>query len=99
MKSRPSNLPPYVTFAEGAELLRALDIDPDATADSVRHLARSRKDQWAFGDGPGQMPYRRSANARTMDTAIFLDQMEKDPPNPHGRGRDKKPRAKPGGSS
>lgn len=99
MKDRPDNLPPTVTFAEGAELLRVLDIDPDATPDSVRYLARARKDRWAFGDGPGQTPYKRVANARTMDTTVFLDHMEKDPPNPHGRGRDTKPRARPGGTS
>jgi hypothetical protein len=99
MKSRPDNLPQTVTFAEGAELLRALDIDPDATPDSVRHLARARKERWAFGDGPGQTPYKRSANARTMDTDVFLDHMEKYPPNPHGRGPDKKPRARPRGTA
>lgn len=91
---RPANLPAAVTFAEGAALLRQLDIDPNATADSVRYLARSRGTKWAFGKGPGQTPYGQTANARTMDTKVFLDHMEAWPPNPHGRGRDKKPRAR-----
>lgn len=92
---RPANLPTSVTFAEGAQLLRQLGIDPNATADSVRHLARSRGPKWPFGTDPGQVPYGRTVNARTMDTQVFLDHIEKWPPNPHGRGRDKKPRARP----
>lgn len=98
MSDRPDNLPPFVTFAGAAQLLRNLGIDPDATADSVRHLARSRGDRWPFGDRPGQIRYVKMANARTMDTCVFLDHMEKDPPNPHGRGRDKNPRARSRGS-
>ncbi|MGA4867615.1 hypothetical protein ACPB9J_33820 [Streptomyces lavendulocolor] len=96
MTNRPNDLPPFVTFATGAELLRRLGIDPDATPDSVRHLARARGEKWAFGDGPGQTPYGRVANARTMDTIVFLDHLEAEPPNPHGRGRDRKPRARRG---
>ncbi|MFF6844744.1 hypothetical protein ACFY8X_39140 [Streptomyces tanashiensis] len=95
MSDRPNNLPSFVTFATGADLLRRLGIDPDATADSVRHIARTRE-SWPFGDAPDQVPYVRIANARAMDTATFLDHLEKEPPNPHGRGRDKRPRARPG---
>ncbi|GGU11389.1 hypothetical protein [Streptomyces lateritius] len=97
MSERRATLPSFVTFATGAELLRVLGIDPEATADSVRHIARSRE-SWPFGDRPGQTPYERIANARAMPTDVFLAYLEKEPPNPRGRGRDKKPRAKPGGS-
>jgi hypothetical protein len=91
---RPTNLPPSVTFAEAAVLLRELGIDENATADSVRYMARSRGEKWPFGNGPAQVPYRQTANARTMDTKVLLDHLEDWPPNPHGRGRDKKPRAR-----
>lgn len=91
---RPADLPSSVTFAEAAVLLRDLGIDENATADSVRYMARSRGEKWPFGDGPGQVPYRQTANARTMATATLLDHLEAWPPNPHGRGRDKKPRAR-----
>lgn len=94
MNNLPDDLPTFVTFATGAALLRRLGIDPDATDESVRHLARARKERWPFGDGPNQMPYGKVANARTMETGVFLAYMEKEPPNPHGRGRDKKPRAR-----
>ncbi|MFF8610759.1 hypothetical protein ACF06X_33175 [Streptomyces sp. NPDC015346] len=95
MSDRRNSLPTFVTFATGAALLRQLGIDPEATADSVRHIARSRE-SWPFGDGPSKVPYERIANARAMETKIFLEYLEKEPPNPRGRGRDKKPRARPG---
>ncbi|WP_030185893.1 hypothetical protein [Streptomyces capuensis] len=94
MKEAPKDLPPFVTFAEGATLLRDLGITEHATADSIRHLARSRGERWPFGDGPGQVPYRQVANARAMDTKVFLAHMKNQPPNPQGRGRDRQPRKK-----
>lgn len=92
--NKPTNLPPTVTFAEAAVLLHELGIDENATADSVRYMARSRGEKWPFGDGPSQVPYKQTANARTMDTMVLLDHLKAWPPNPHGRGRDKKPRAR-----
>lgn len=97
MTNRPSDLPPLVTFATGAALLRRLNIDPKATAASVRYLARKRGKDWAFGDCPGQVGYERMGNARAMDTTVFLDHIEKHPPNPRGRGRDKRPRVRTAG--
>lgn len=95
MSDRPKNLPSHVTFATGAALLRQLGIDEDATADSLRHLARSRP-SWPFGEGDGKVPYVPAGNARAMATDVLLDYLDKEPPNPRGRGRDKKPRARPG---
>ena len=89
------DLPPSVTFEAAAQLLVKLGIDPNATGDSVRYLSRVRKDTtWPFGDRPGQTPYGKVANARTMDTAVLLKHLEDEPPNPHRRGRDKKPRTR-----
>ena len=84
--------PPEVTFAAGAQLLVQLDIDPNATADYIRHISRSR-DDWPFGDD-GRHPYGQIANARTMDTEVFLKYFREHPPNAQRRGRDRQPRAK-----
>ncbi|GAA3154606.1 hypothetical protein ACFQ0X_43785 [Streptomyces rectiviolaceus] len=92
MTGREGELPHEVTFASGARLLVERGIDPHATADSVRHIARSRKN-WPFGEGR-EHPYSRVANARTMNAKVFLRYFEDHPPNPRGRGRDKQPRAK-----
>ncbi|MGW5529417.1 hypothetical protein [Streptomyces xanthochromogenes] len=86
------DLPQFVTFAEAADLLRDFGIDSTATAQSVRYLARARGERWPFGDGETQVPYRKVANARSMDTATLVDYLRAEPPNPHGRGQDKKPR-------
>ncbi|MER7068974.1 hypothetical protein ABT357_25415 [Streptomyces albidoflavus] len=93
----PNDLPPFVTFATGAALLRRFDIDPFADAQSVRYLARAHTEKgiWPFGNGPGLMPYGQVANARTMETGIFLTHCAEHPPNPRGRGRDKQPRRSP----
>ena len=89
------DLPAFVTFEDAARLLADLGIDPNATGDSVRYLARLRRDTtWPFGDRPGQTPYGKASNARTMDTKVLLQHLEDEPPNPHRRGRDKKPRTR-----
>jgi hypothetical protein len=97
MVSTPDNLPPYVTFEAAARLLVDLGITSHATGDTIRYLARTRKD-WPFGDGD-RLPYINVANARTMETGILLDYFRKHPPQPGVRGPDKKPRARPGGAS
>lgn len=93
MTGPQDNLPPEVTFATGARLLVEQEIDVNATADSVRHIARSRKD-WPFGEGR-EHPYGTVANARTMNTLAFLKYFTEHPPNPTGRGRDRQPRKRP----
>lgn len=92
-----NSLPENVTFTEGAELADNLGLFPGATADKLRHLARSRKDTtWPFGDRSDGRPYEygKVANARKMRTEVLLKHLEEYPPNPSGRGPDKKPRAK-----
>jgi hypothetical protein len=95
VSAQRADLPPSVTFEDAARLLVELGIDSNATGDSVRYLARIRsKTTWPFGDRDGQTPYGKASNARTMDTAILLKHLEEEPPNPHRRGRDKKPRTR-----
>lgn len=94
-----SNLPEEVTFTEAAALVDKLGLFPGATADKLRHLARSRKTTtWPFGD-PGEgkpHDYGRVANARKMNTLVLMKHLQDEPPNPHGRGPDKKPRRRRG---
>ncbi|MFF4526979.1 hypothetical protein [Streptomyces bluensis] len=92
-----NTLPETVTFAEGAQLADELGLYPGATADKLRHLARSRKDTtWPFGDPGDGRPYEygKVANARNMRTEVLLRHLKECPPNPHGRGPDKKPRVR-----
>jgi hypothetical protein len=91
-----SDLPETVTFAEAAELSHKLGLFPGATADKLRHLARSRDATWPFGDRGEGRPYEygKVANARKMRTEVLLKHLEEHPPNPNGRGPDKKPRKK-----
>lgn len=100
VRTAPEDLPPALTFEDAARLLVELGIDPNATGDSVRYLARVRgKTTWPFGDRDGQTPYGKVSNARTMDTKILLKHLQEEPPNPHRRGRDKKPRSRTADSS
>ncbi|MFI6055742.1 hypothetical protein ACIBCO_37370 [Streptomyces violascens] len=92
MTADSTDLPKFVTFDQAAALLQHLGIDPTATAQSVRYLARARGERWPFGSGNGQVPYKKIANARTMDTKKLIEYLRAEPPNPHGRGQDKKPR-------
>jgi len=84
----PDN-PTFVTFATGAELLVRLGLDSEATAQGLRHMARSAED-WPFGDKEGQLAYIVIGQTRTMETEKFLDYFRKHPRT--GRGRDKAPR-------
>ncbi|WP_030756621.1 hypothetical protein [Streptomyces sp. NRRL F-5135] len=79
------NLPPFVTFRTGAELLVRLGLADSITADGLRYIARNAQD-WPFGDGPNQMPYVMAGRARTMETGVFLAQFQ-NRPRPGGRGR------------
>ncbi|NUS25059.1 MAG: hypothetical protein HOV92_12665 [Streptomyces sp.] len=85
-----------MTFAEAAQLADKLGLFPGATADKLRHLARHRKDTWPFGDRSDGKPYEYGtvANARKMRTEVLLSHLKEYPPNPNGRGPDKKPRAR-----
>lgn len=96
MSTDSTNLPDTVTFAEAANLANELGLYPGATGDKLRHLARSRKDTWPFGDNGDGRPYEygQVANARTMRTEVLMKHLEEYPPNPQGRGPDKKPRRK-----
>lgn len=92
-----NDLPEEVTFTEGARLADQLGILPGATADKLRHLARARKNTtWPFGDRGEGRPYEYGtvANARKMRTEVLLKHLQEEPPNPYGRGPDKRPRAK-----
>jgi hypothetical protein len=92
-----SKLPETVTFAEGAQLADQLGLYPGATADKLRHLARARKDTtWPFGEPGDGRPYEYGtvANARKMRTEALMNHLAEHPPNPQGRGPDKKPRRK-----
>ncbi|KIF66209.1 hypothetical protein HY68_36450 [Streptomyces sp. AcH 505] len=85
--------PLFVTFESGAQLLVERGLDSNANGDSVRYIARTRSD-WPFGDPGSDKPhtYIKVANARTMETGVFLDYFRKHPPQPGVRGPDKKPR-------
>lgn len=93
MVRTPSDLPPFVTFETGAHLLVERGIDPHATGDSVRYIARTRSD-WPFGEPGSNRPhtYIKIANARTMETGVFLGYFRQHPPQTGVRGPDKKPR-------
>jgi hypothetical protein len=91
-----TDLPEEVTFTEGARIADKLGLFPGATADKLRHLARYRQDTWPFGVRGEDKPYEygKVANARKMRTEVLLKHLEEYPPNPNGRGPDKKPRAR-----
>ncbi|WP_086732859.1 hypothetical protein [Streptomyces glaucescens] len=92
-----TDLPEEGTFTEAAALADEYGLFPGATADKLRHLARARKDTtWPFGD-PGEgkpHEYGKVANARKMNLRVLFKHLQDEPPNPHGRGPDKKPRAR-----
>lgn len=81
-------LPPFVTFASGAELLVDLELVDSITADGLRYLARRNPDWWRFGNRADQMPYVMAGTVRTMETGTFIA-MFKDGPRRGGRGRKK----------
>lgn len=88
-QSRP-DLPSFVTFKTGAELLVAKGILSSITADGVRYIARQARKDWPFGEGR-PYPYEKVGNARAMATRPFLAYFRKHPPK--GRGPAKGPRA------
>ncbi|MGW1468446.1 hypothetical protein ACWCPT_29390 [Streptomyces sp. NPDC002308] len=90
-----SNLPTFVTFTTGAELLVAEGVVTSITADGVRYIARQSNPDWPFGKDR-KYPYERAGNARAMATGPFLAYFRSHPPR--GRGPDKGPRASAGGS-
>jgi hypothetical protein len=79
------DLPTFVTFTTGAELLIRLGLVDSITPDGLRWQARHRRD-WRFGDDPGQTRYVMAGNIRTMETGIFLS-MFTEGPRRGGRGR------------
>jgi hypothetical protein len=80
-----AQLPPFVTFTTGAELLKKLGLVDSITPDGLRYIARTDP-EWRFGDGPGQIPYICAGRVRTMETGVFLSMFEKEPRR-GGRGR------------
>jgi hypothetical protein len=94
MTAQEPHQPVFVTFASGADLLIRLGIDPEATAAGLRYTARVAPD-WPFGEDRAH-PYVMVANARTMETGIFLEYFRKHPRT--GRGRDRTQRRKRGES-
>lgn len=97
MTSDWDDLPEDVTFTEAAALADKLGLFPGATADKLRHLARSRKDTtWPFGERGEGRPYEygKVANARKMKAEVLMRHLKDEPPNPNGRGPDKRPRRK-----
>lgn len=90
-------LPDNVTFAEAARLADELGLFPGATAEKLRYLARTRKDTtWPFGERNDGRPYEYGtvANARKMRTEVLIRYLKEHPPNPQGRGPDRKPRVR-----
>ena len=79
------DLPTFVTFTTGAELLIRLELVDSITPDGLRYMARHRPG-WKFGDKEGQTPYVYAGNVRTMETGIFLS-MFTEGPRRGGRGR------------
>jgi hypothetical protein len=80
------NLPPFVTFTSGADLLMELGLVDSITADGLRYLARTNPPWWRFGNREDQMPYVMAGTVRTMETGVFVE-MFKDGPRRGGRGR------------
>lgn len=97
MTTDRTTLPETVTFTEAARLADELGVFPGATGDKLRHLARARRTTtWPFGEEGEGRPYEygQVANARLMRTEVLIKHLEEYPPNPQGRGPDKKPRRK-----
>lgn len=82
------NLPPFVTFTSGAQLLVDLKLVDSITPDGLRYLARQNPDWWKFGSRANQVPYVMAGTTRTMETRVFLEMFE-DGPRRGGRGRKK----------
>ncbi|GAA2770368.1 hypothetical protein XF35_41635 [Streptomyces platensis subsp. clarensis] len=85
-----SDLPSFVTFKTGAELLVEQGIATSITPDGVRYIARQDNQEWPFGEGKPH-PYEKVGNARVMATKPFLDYFRSHPPK--GRGPDRAPRS------
>ena len=77
-------LPPFVTFATGAQLLIDEALVESITPDGLRYIARSATD-WPFGEGSGQHPYVMVSGVRTMETGVFLTYF-RNKPSRGGRG-------------
>ncbi|WP_228994390.1 hypothetical protein [Streptomyces sp. DH8] len=85
-----SDLPSFVTFKTGADLLVAEGISSSITADGVRYIARQSRKDWPFGEGR-PYAYEKAGNARAMATGPFLAYFRKYPPK--GRGPNKASRS------
>ena len=84
------DLPPFVTFTSGAELLIRLGLVDEITAEGLRYHARKNPDWWRFGSRPDQLPYVMAGTTRTMETGVFIE-MFKDGPRRGGRGNKPQP--------
>lgn len=82
-----AQLPPFVTFTTGAELLKKLGLVDSITPDGLRYIARTDP-AWRFGDGPNRIPYIYAGYVRTMETGVFLSMFQEGPRH-GGRGRNR----------
>ncbi len=88
------DLPPFVTFTTGAQLLVDEGLVDEITAEGLRYHARKNPDWWRFGDRPGQMPYVMAGRTRTMETGVFLEMFKR---GPRRGGLGNKPQPDPAG--
>lgn len=82
------DLPTFVTFTSGAQLLMDLELVDSITPDGLRYIARQNPDWWKFGDREDQHRYVMAGTTRTMETGVFIA-MFKNGPRRGGRGRKK----------
>jgi hypothetical protein len=85
------DLPPFVTFATGADLLVERGLVDEITAEGLRYHARKNPDWWRFGGRPDQIPYVMVGPVRTMETGAFLE-MFKSGPRRGGKGNKPQPK-------
>lgn len=90
------DLPQYVSFRAGAQLLVRRGLAGSMTPQGLRHIAQTRTETWPFGegrtkDGEARIPYLMAGKTRLMETKKFLSHFEKYPPR--GRGPGKKTRS------
>ncbi|GHJ34315.1 hypothetical protein ACFV4E_22880 [Streptomyces hygroscopicus] len=89
-----NSIPEYVTFADAAELLVRQGLAGSMTPQGLRYI--ERRANWPFGEGEGREPYLIAGRTRLMRTARLIAYFREHPPT--GRGPDKKPRRRRGGS-
>lgn len=84
------DLPAFVTFTTGAELLVEKGLVDSITPEGLRYHARKNPPWWRFGNRADQTPYVMVGPVRTMQTETFLE-MFKEGPRRGGIGNKRKP--------